>query len=389
MTAKGQQLELKELIAKISSLELPEIDIKELCSPCPSIGIEEFISHLQAAQRQSKSKIIIDVRSEAEFEEAHIPGATNFPIFNNKERHNVGLLFKQKSEKLAEQVGAYYAFNKAEEYVNEIKKAAAGKEILVHCWRGGYRSKSVTALLVKNGLQAKRLDGGIKAFRKVVLHYLYKYDLDLVALSGQTGTGKSEILETMAQENDIPVLHLEGAAQHASSVFGPVRFGCNPVNKQQEFETRIFMQLLPWLHNRTLPQFITEKESPKIGRLVLPPSIQKALNKEVHIRLNCSLDERVKRLKREYIDHLDSTNKAYLRERLTYLKRTISGETLQQYLELYDQENWDILLKRILVEYYDIVYKKTDTEPIFEINNHSNSKTISIIKGILTKEATA
>ena len=384
MTAQGQQLELKDLIAKISSLKLPEIDIKELCTPCPSIAVDSFIELLN-----DSNKFIIDVRSEGEYAESHIPGAESFPIFNNKERHNVGLLFKQQSVKLAEQVGAYYAFNKAEEYVKEIKDKADGRDILVHCWRGGYRSQSVTALLNKNGLSAQRLNGGIKAFRKVIHHYLYEYELDLIALSGKTGTGKSEVLEEMIKQNELPVLHLEGAALHASSVFGPVRFGCDPIHKQQEFETRIFMQILPWIKNEELPQFITEKESSRIGRLKLPPAIQKALNEEKHIWLNCTLEQRVNRLKREYIDHLNDESKKYLRERLTYLKRTVSGEALEQYLELYDREEWDVLLKRILVEYYDIVYKKTAKEAIIEIDNDSNEKTISIIKQVLNKEATA
>ncbi len=383
MTASGQQLELKDLIAKISSLELPEIDIKELCSSCPAIEIEDFLELLK-----SKEKLIIDVRSEGEHEESHIPCSINFPIFDNKERHNVGLLFKQKSVRLAEQVGAYYAFNKAEEYVQNIKKQAAGRDIIVHCWRGGNRSKSVTALLIKNGLNAHRLNGGIKAFRKTVYHYLYEYKLDLVSLSGKTGTGKSEILEEMIKMNDFPVLHLEGAALHASSVFGPVRFGCDPIDKQQEFETRLFMQILPWIKNGRLPQIITEKESSRIGRLKLPPSIQKALNEEKHIRLNCSIQQRVDRLKREYIDHLNDESKVYLRERLTYLKRTISGEAMDQYLKLYDEEKWDILLERILIDYYDIVYKKTSKDPIIEIDNNSNADTISTIKQVLTKKAT-
>lgn len=382
MTANGQQLELKDLIAKISSLELPEINIKELCSPCPAIEVEDFLEHLK-----SKEPLIIDVRSEGEYEESHIPGAVNFPIFDNKERHNVGLLFKQQSVQLAEQVGAYYAFNKAENYVHSIKEKAAGRNIIVHCWRGGNRSKSVTALLLKNGLNAQRLNGGIKAFRKVIYHYLYEYKLNLIALSGKTGTGKSEILEEMIKESELPVLHLEGAAKHASSVFGPVRFGCDPIHKQQDFETRLFMQILPWIKDGKLPCFITEKESPKIGRLVLPPAIQKALNEEKHIRLNCSISQRVERLRREYIDHLNDESKKYLRERLTYLKRTVSKESLNQYLELYDQEKWDILLEKILLDYYDIVYKTTSKEPIVEINNESSKDTISIIKQVLTKEA--
>ena len=372
MTADGQEWELKELIGKIANLELPVIDIKELCQPSPSLEIEEFLGILQNPDQY----FIIDVRSEAEYAESHIPGAVNLALFNNKQRHNIGLLFKQKSQKLAEQVGAYYAYRKQANYVDEIKSEAKGKKILVHCWRGGNRSKSVTALLCKQGLDATRLNGGIKAFRRTVHHYLYEYKLDLIALSGQTGTGKSAILEEMQKNGDTPVLHLEEAARHASSVFGPIRFGGAPIEKQQQFETRLFMQLLPWLDKGDLPTFFSEKESPKIGRLTLPPAVQKALNEEKHIHLDCPLELRVNRLYEEYIESSSNELRQNLRERISYLKRLLSTKQLEEYLHLFDTENWDVLLERILVEYYDKVYKTTDTPPILKINNISIAQTI-------------
>ena len=39
---------------------------------------------------------IIDVRSTIEFEEGHIPGAINIPLFDNEERKIVGTLYKQQ-----------------------------------------------------------------------------------------------------------------------------------------------------------------------------------------------------------------------------------------------------------------------------------------------------
>ena len=40
---------------------------------------------------------IIDVRSEGEFAEDHIPGAINLPVLNNAERERVGTIYKQVS----------------------------------------------------------------------------------------------------------------------------------------------------------------------------------------------------------------------------------------------------------------------------------------------------
>ena len=41
---------------------------------------------------------IIDVRSPAEFEEDHIPGAVSYPVLTNEERVIVGTLYKQVSD---------------------------------------------------------------------------------------------------------------------------------------------------------------------------------------------------------------------------------------------------------------------------------------------------
>lgn len=39
--------------------------------------------------------VIIDVRSESEFAEAHIPGAVSLPVLTNVERAEVGTLYKK------------------------------------------------------------------------------------------------------------------------------------------------------------------------------------------------------------------------------------------------------------------------------------------------------
>ena len=56
---------------------------------------------------------IIDVRSPAEFEEDHVPGAINCPVLSNEERIRVGTLYKQVSPFDAKKVGAALVAKKA------------------------------------------------------------------------------------------------------------------------------------------------------------------------------------------------------------------------------------------------------------------------------------
>src|SRR3954447_25566958 len=49
---------------------------------------------------------VIDVRSESEYGEDHIPGALNCPVLDNDERTRVGTLYKQSSSFEAKKLGA-------------------------------------------------------------------------------------------------------------------------------------------------------------------------------------------------------------------------------------------------------------------------------------------
>ena len=44
-----------------------------------------------------KYDTIIDVRSPSEFDEDHIPGALNLPVLDDKERNQIGTVYKKKS----------------------------------------------------------------------------------------------------------------------------------------------------------------------------------------------------------------------------------------------------------------------------------------------------
>ena len=53
------------------------------------INIESFIT-------ASSNAIIIDVRSPAEYDHAHIPSALNLPLFDNEERALIGTTYRSE-----------------------------------------------------------------------------------------------------------------------------------------------------------------------------------------------------------------------------------------------------------------------------------------------------
>ena len=56
----------------------------------------------------SQQHPVIDVRSEGEYDHAHIPGAYNLSLFNDEERKAVGTIYKQQSRELAIKKGLEY-----------------------------------------------------------------------------------------------------------------------------------------------------------------------------------------------------------------------------------------------------------------------------------------
>ena len=64
--------------------------------PCPPQDVSTFLA--------AKGPIV-DVRSPGEFEQGHVPGAVNLPLFSNEERAQVGTVYKQQGRQLAVQLG--------------------------------------------------------------------------------------------------------------------------------------------------------------------------------------------------------------------------------------------------------------------------------------------
>jgi len=103
------------------------------------LSIEKFLS-------KGDNSPILDVRTPAEFEKGHIRGAINLPLFTNAERHEIGILYKEKGKQKAVKRGLELVGPKLGIFVNDLENEADTKRVRVHCWRGGMRSSSMAWL---------------------------------------------------------------------------------------------------------------------------------------------------------------------------------------------------------------------------------------------------
>ena len=95
---------------------------------------------------------IIDVRSPAEYDDDHIPGAISLPVLDNDERARVGTIYKQVNPFTARKIGgALVARNAARHIEGPLADKPGGWRPLVYCWRGGQRSGSFATILAQIG----------------------------------------------------------------------------------------------------------------------------------------------------------------------------------------------------------------------------------------------
>jgi len=297
------------------------------------------------------SHLPVDVRTPLEFEEDHLPGAINVPLLTNEERVEIGTLYKQQGPHLARIRGLELTAHRFPEMVQTIAQAAQGRPLLVYCWRGGLRSKTVTSILELTGHQATQLIGGYKAFRNQVLDYFTPFapKSPLVVLHGMTGIGKTTLLMHL-KEQGCPVVDLEGLACHRGSAFG--QLGLVQSLTQKRFET------LLWDAFRKTPPgvpLILEGESERIGRVMLPGDLYQKMAQGIRVWCYASLETRVQRLIGEY--GLPSY-KEEMAAALQRIRKKLGGKRCEELAD--DLERWDLepFMSGLVNDYYDKVYYK-------------------------------
>lgn len=126
------------------------------------------IPEVLTSHREDRVTEIIDVRTPAEFEEDHIPGAINLPVLNNKERVTVGTQYSANQFEARKSGAALISRNIAYHIDKYFQSKDKDYSPLVYCWRGGQRSYSMALILAQIGFQSFVLEKGYKQYRATV-----------------------------------------------------------------------------------------------------------------------------------------------------------------------------------------------------------------------------
>ncbi|WP_159477013.1 tRNA 2-selenouridine(34) synthase MnmH [Dyadobacter sp. 3J3] len=288
---------------------------------------------------------LADVRTPAEFEHGHIPGAFNLPLFSNEERVIVGTTYKQIGREQAILLGFDLTGPKWSGFIKQALQAAPDKKIAVHCWRGGMRSGAMAWALDLYGFEVYLIEGGYKRYRRWVLDQFEK-SYQLLILGGMTGSGKTRILQQL-QNSGEQMIDLEALARHQGSTFGTMNKMVQPT--QEQFENNLAYQL----KGLTISRFIwVEDESHNIGKLSIPNNFWKQMNQAVLIDLIVDPDQRVKNLVTEY-GQLDKEFLISCTERIQ--KRLGPLQTKNTIAAIKENRMEDFI--RFVLVYYDKTYR--------------------------------
>ena len=251
------------------------------------------ISHIEVYLNLPEKPLLLDVRSEGEFNQGHIPGAISFPILNNEERKLVGTCYKQKGHKEAVLLGYELVGPKFRSYLTHAYKHFEGQKIFIHCWRGGLRSRIMANLLSSAGFDVTVISGGYKTYRTVVLDFLNS-KLHLHVLGGFTGCGKTEVLKEL-ESAGAQVIDIEQLASHKGSAFGALGLPQQPT--QEQFENNIHAHCFQF--NFEKPIWV-EDESRLIGKLQVPPGIYLGIRNGFVYFLDYTFEDRLAHIVEEY-----------------------------------------------------------------------------------------
>ncbi len=343
-----------------------------------------------AAVFDRAASVVIDLRAPGEFAADHIPGAVNVPLFDDAERALIGTLYKRASPEAAFEQGRRAATRRIAGLVREVGRAAGwsapfddlegrlaelteggiealeatletrrseripAAPVVLHCWRGGLRSRSVVAFLRALGFdRAVGLEGGYRAWRRVVLDGLEGWSTPpAFVLRGLTGVGKTLVLRELDRRRPGWVVDLEALAGHRSSILGMV--GLEP-RSQKAFDSGLFARLTRGFEGAA----VFEGESRKVGDVVLPLSVWTAIQEGTNVLLETRAERRVQVLIDDYLATPGSRDE--LRAKLPFIERRLGATKWDgKLVDLLDRHAEAELVELLLEHYYDPLYRHSE-----------------------------
>ncbi|SEO94512.1 tRNA 2-selenouridine(34) synthase MnmH [Paenibacillus sp. OV219] len=330
------------------------------------IAIEEL-----SALRQTGSIVTIDVRSPSEYADATIPGSLNIPLFNDEERAEIGTIYKQVSVHAAKERGLEIASAKLPAFIKAFSQIPGKKAVF--CWRGGMRSKTSATVLDLMGIRIYRIEGGYRAYRQWVVSRMDEFELAPLAyvLHGNTGTGKTAILRKL-QEQSYPVLDIERLAGHRGSIFGNIGLISH---NQKTFDAQLSDELI---RLESVPYFLMEAESKRVGKIVLPGGLVKKKEEGKHIWLELPLEARVTNLLEEYKpwEHQEACIQSF-----RLIKSRMHTPIAAEIEWALKHEEYRMAIELLLVHYYDQRYSHSNSA--YELDDRIVIKAASVDEAVV------
>lgn len=302
---------------------------------------------------------LIDVRTPAEFEQGHVPGAINIPLFTNEERVKVGTTYKQVGREQAILLGFDLTGPKWSVFIRQALEIAPDKKIAVHCWRGGMRSGAMAWALGLYGFEVLIITGGYKNYRRWA-HSLFQVNYPLCVLGGMTGSGKTKILQQLEIMGE-QVIDLEDLAQHQGSSYGSMNKMVQPT--QEQFENNFAWQLAKMDIARRI---WLEDESLTIGTRAIPNLFWRQMRDAVLIDIKVEKEQRVAALVEEY----GILDKDFLIACTERIRKRLGPEQTKHAIKAINDDRMADFIRLVLV-YYDKTYlagvQKRSTGKVFPV----------------------
>src|SRR5260221_11334938 len=206
------------------------------------------------------------------------------------------------------------------------------------------RSNNFCQFVGMAGIKSQSLAGGYKAYRQAAFDSFSK-PLPIILLTGCTGSGKSEVLRSLAAQGE-QILDLENLARHKGSAFGGLLMPAQPTTEQ--FQNDLFEEISKLDTSRRV---WVEDESLAIGKIFLPEDFWLTMRGRPLVQMDVSREVRIQRLVHEY----GSADRGLFLEIMGKIAKKLRGQHFKEAKQKLQQGDMASTMD-ILLTYYDKAY---------------------------------